>query len=527
MGARDVSLLSYVGPEPSLHLSSDGERALGAIIAGSPVPCRVSVCFGERLGVPRLLGGALDADCGAGLDFLSITPDRRVQSCSFQEESFPIDSAADVLHVFRSRREALRRASPRAGCARLPVHPGSSLGATTSMHVWQSFSGNNSGECHLVSTFETVQDAERFLADLIPGYVPGEPFGAPWKELFEREHVACERGWTGSAPEEMITVGRTFLARTDYAPGDEFPELRALSWKRGGKVVAGGIHVHGTAPALTIIRARDKGDAAALVAQAEREGSIAAAHGLNVLVTFAELGPNMENEPTPRAPLSFRRDAMHALAGDRPFVMETVYDEITHDGLVGVMKKLATPAREEPRMALGFWGMAEEHGTPVERARALAKDLDGTVTQIDSTVLVEGITRKSRLAVLGYRRNAWVTSLESRSLECWAQLFQAPVPRQKGKKAPDPPPLEPAVIEPELRARLRLELGAKDFEITECCHESFGGRIRVRVLTSAPADVLKAMTTYASSHGLLLHQGVREPDPLERAVRRLLADLDS
>ncbi|TXH21685.1 MAG: radical SAM protein [Elusimicrobia bacterium] len=75
-GCRDVSLLSYVGPDASRHLHADDDRALADRIADSPIPCRVSVCFGDRLSVPRLLAGD---DCEAGRDFVSITSDGRDQ----------------------------------------------------------------------------------------------------------------------------------------------------------------------------------------------------------------------------------------------------------------------------------------------------------------------------------------------------------------------------------------------------------------------------------------------------------------
>ncbi|WP_394843335.1 radical SAM protein [Pendulispora brunnea] len=145
LGARDVSLLSYVGPDPSMVLSARSEGALAAIIRTSPIPCRVSVCFGARLGVHRLFDGMDDGgDCGAGLDFLSVTTDKRVQSCSFQEASFPIESAEDALRVWRTHRDALRARSPRAGCAR-DEHRGGQA-RRKGIRVWQSFSGNNSGE---------------------------------------------------------------------------------------------------------------------------------------------------------------------------------------------------------------------------------------------------------------------------------------------------------------------------------------------------------------------------------------------
>ncbi|PMX22225.1 hypothetical protein, partial [Pseudomonas sp. MPR-R2A4] len=81
LGARDVSLLAYVGADSRRHLTPAGETRLAAIVRGSTIACRVSVCFGDRLALPRLFDGADDAgDCGAGVDFVTIAPDKRVQS---------------------------------------------------------------------------------------------------------------------------------------------------------------------------------------------------------------------------------------------------------------------------------------------------------------------------------------------------------------------------------------------------------------------------------------------------------------
>jgi hypothetical protein len=116
-GGTDVSLLSYVGPEAGRHLDEVGRATLAAIIADSPLPCRMSVCFGDQVAVPRLpTGGA--GDCGAGRDFVSITPDRRVQSCSFHDRGWPGATADEILAAWRRHAAELTAPSPRAGCAR-------------------------------------------------------------------------------------------------------------------------------------------------------------------------------------------------------------------------------------------------------------------------------------------------------------------------------------------------------------------------------------------------------------------------
>lgn len=56
---HDASLLRYVGPDPRRPLGEAGRRRLAAIIADAPLPCRRSVCFGDRVPVPRLFKGAV------------------------------------------------------------------------------------------------------------------------------------------------------------------------------------------------------------------------------------------------------------------------------------------------------------------------------------------------------------------------------------------------------------------------------------------------------------------------------------
>ncbi len=525
LGAHDVSLLSYVGSDLAMTLSRAGEERLSSIISASPLPVRVSVCFGARLSVPRLWDGmGDDGDCGAGADFLSITPDRRAQSCSFQEDSFQIASAEDALMVWTRRREELRRASPRPGCARVD-HAARERRRRDGLHVWRGFSGNNSGECMLVSRFESEADASRFLAELVPGFAAGEPYSAPWKELFDAERISAEEGASGSSPDEMITVGRTFLARTDYAPGDEFPELRALTWKRNGEVVPGGVHVHGhgSANVLGAIRAQDKHDAAALVAAAEGAGRVAAAHGSDVLVLITGAG-RQKPAGAVETPLAWRRDELSDLAQGRPFAMELALEETDRGALTDVMKKLATPTADRTRLALGFWAY-EDRSTPVERARTLAAELSGNVTRVQNIVLLDDIVRRKRGAVLGYGRNAWVTALGGGTVACSAQLAHPPQRPTKGKKTPPLPPLDAVALEPELRAHLRSSLSALPFDLYECGPETWGGRVRIRVHTSAPGEALAALASFAESRGLDAHLGVRDLDPLLRSARRLIEDL--
>jgi MoaA/NifB/PqqE/SkfB family radical SAM enzyme len=260
-GAHDVSLLSYVGPDPARHLDAADDRRLAAIVTDSPLPCRLSVCFGDRIAVPRLFTGDDRTDCGAGRDFVTITPDRRVQACSFQDRGLPATSAADVLEIWRARAAALAMPSSRTGCARvLPL--ATDRPAPPPIAVWQAFSGNNSGECFLVAKFEEVADAEAYLAALLPTWTPDGPYPFAWRKLFADERVLgidVDMRHDDPSPREMVAIGRTVVA-VQYAAEDAFPELRALAWKRGAAVTPGGIHVHDDATLLAAARARDVGD---------------------------------------------------------------------------------------------------------------------------------------------------------------------------------------------------------------------------------------------------------------------------
>ena len=59
-------------------------------------------------------------DCGAGHEFLVVTSDRRIEPCSFHDQSFPIESVDDLIAVWR-RLAGERPPSRVPGCARVPA----------------------------------------------------------------------------------------------------------------------------------------------------------------------------------------------------------------------------------------------------------------------------------------------------------------------------------------------------------------------------------------------------------------------
>jgi hypothetical protein len=122
-GVRDVLFLSYKGRDPALHLSArecamfDASLAKLHQLLGAHVALKVDVCWGSRLvRAPQLLDAP---DCGANLDFLSLTSDRRVLGCSFMDDGVPFDDVSEIRTIW-DRLKTSRVAAPKPGCLRLP-----------------------------------------------------------------------------------------------------------------------------------------------------------------------------------------------------------------------------------------------------------------------------------------------------------------------------------------------------------------------------------------------------------------------
>ena len=123
-GCRDILLLSYNGPDRTMHLDANQSRELAQQIQllhralGKRVTIKLDVCWGERMdAVPRLFGNRA---CPAGREFIVITSDKRVAPCSFHHSSFPIQRADDVLHVWQNESMTLATPAKDPGCARSP-----------------------------------------------------------------------------------------------------------------------------------------------------------------------------------------------------------------------------------------------------------------------------------------------------------------------------------------------------------------------------------------------------------------------
>jgi MoaA/NifB/PqqE/SkfB family radical SAM enzyme len=123
-GVRDILFLSYKGDDPGLHLSDRECRMFDESLAklhemlGRRIAFKVDVCWATRLvHSPQLLDAP---DCGANIDFLSITSDKRVLSCSFAKGGVPFDAIPEIRTIWQAMQPQLI-AAPSPGCARLPA----------------------------------------------------------------------------------------------------------------------------------------------------------------------------------------------------------------------------------------------------------------------------------------------------------------------------------------------------------------------------------------------------------------------
>ena len=510
LGGGDVSLLRYVGPDPGLRLSPEHHRRLDQIIAESPLPTRISVCFGPQLHAPLLFAGADGSgDCGAGRDFLSISANGGVRACSFQDREFPATSGAEILEIWRSQGQALGEASLRPGCARAEGRlPPEDL---SGVRIWRSFSGNNSGECLMVARFSAVADAARYLNDLLPGYQPEAAMPPEWQQLLAAEGLGAAP--YGECPQELVAVGRSVFA-LGYGLDDLYAPLRSLAWKRGAEVEPGGFHLHDHPQWVFAVRARDGDDAEVQRALFQSPHMVARRHG-SWIFGLAPLGSLAGLEPGRKEDgLAADAAALATLVAGRPHALSL----------------LAVPADDAALLA----ALQREHQTPEEYRRAFirflvatseadatrfAAGLDGPVLRVGSVLLVEPPFGK-RLAVGASMRGARVAILRSR--RCRVDLLLSRAAPQMRLKLP---PLDPEPLAAKLRDLLRQR---------GCREEQVQVRTGVRVAggwlvvdSDTPDRVAQAADHLAQEEGLKLWIGVGECDPLARALWRLREEVEA
>lgn len=250
LGVRDVAVLSYLGDDADLRLTPHHDAKLAAIIAASPVATRVSVCMGDRLDpLPRLTPLHTDGDCGAGRDFIVITADQKLKQCSFSDDGIAVADAHDVVHAWQQHAAALAAPVARGGCARAVVAKPAALAQRAMQRrapvdgiaIWNSFSANNSGDCTLVGQFDTATDAEAFADALLRHFADEETYKTGLREVLAAAGIKADAYM--SRPHAIAQLGRNVMVH-GYEADDQFPELRELTWKRGGKAIHNGIHLH-------------------------------------------------------------------------------------------------------------------------------------------------------------------------------------------------------------------------------------------------------------------------------------------
>lgn len=546
LGCRDVALLPFVGV-PGRRLGPAARARLAALLADAALPSKVSVCFGSELAVahlPRALDVADSDDCGAGLDFVTLTPDRRLQSCSFFDAAWPspdepaLSSAEQVLHLWRGRRAQLAAAAARSGCARRL--PRARAASWPTRALWHGYAGNNSGECVMVGKFESGEAAARYVAELSATMIADQPYSPAWQELFAAEQVAAmlEPGAhapSGQSPRCLLAVGRSVIA-TSYDSDDPFPELRALTWKRGGYVVAGGLHLHHDPDLLAAVRGESVEDVRAL------ERALVDAYGKAVAAADAppiagrsaadlrELARRGEHLASLRVriqrhgeilfavlpcrgrtdeELTSHLERLRAVIGDRPLAAEPLLVSVTDDELTAALQRLGTELATVPRLWLSFWG---EHaaGNAKRFEQAMAEP---SVRAFGSSVLIEGVGRRKRLAVLGLRHGAYVNALEGAELGVGLSWWHLPVPN--GSRKVTQPPVDRAAL-----ARAMAGFGYP-LEIEE---QGRGGG-RATLETDQPTRVLEAAGHAAAEQGCEHRAYLHDLDPLAHGLRRLLAEL--
>ncbi|MDI1450008.1 radical SAM protein [Polyangium sp. 6x1] len=164
-GANNVLLLGYKGPDPSLHLAENDltllRRALRRL---EGLPVRFDVCLVPHLpDVPKLFDLP---DCGAGDEFLAITPDRAVQVCSFQQRRIPFDTFEDLQRIYTEMRAERPHAEVR-GCTRgLFSARAQEVPREETAWVWRGFASNNSGSWIVVARFCDEEAARRAAKEL-------------------------------------------------------------------------------------------------------------------------------------------------------------------------------------------------------------------------------------------------------------------------------------------------------------------------------------------------------------------------
>ena len=387
LGCRDAAVLRYVGNDPRLRLGRADEARLTAMLAESPLRTRLSVCFGDTLvEVPRLFGG----DCGAGLDFVTLTSDWRLKACSFQRGGIPVASADDVLVAWTGRREVLLAPSPLQGCARASSPRADAL--PDGVRIWRGFSGNNSGDCVLVGRFETAREASSYVEELLPDWCIGGRYSERWQELLAAEGIQTRE--EEHSPQSLISIGRTVMLHTGMTLGDDFPSLRALLWKRKGREVHTVIHGHHQLELVTGFGVREGSSLGKLQHALEHEQLGPFTRSGNQLYGLVPFRDGSGGEFS----LGVRAEKLRAIAEEGGAVISAEIVDTPKERRIE--RHLASRGPKAGRLRL--WARFDS----AEAASRYARDLSGAVTVAGQHVLFEEDHFGPRLGLLAYRQGA-------------------------------------------------------------------------------------------------------------------------
>lgn len=497
LGCSDVALLSYVGPERHLHLSAEDERQLSAVVQASPLRVRLSVCLGDRLDpLPRLFAGT-DGDCGAGHDFVVLNSERKLKACSFHQQEFPVQTPDDVLRVWRAQRASLHTAASRKGCAR----PGQQAAAVSDgVRIWRGFSGNNSGDCVLVGRFARVEDARRYIADLLAGFEPGERFSAAWKDLLHSEGIALDGD--ECSPDVVAAAGTAVMLHTYSAVEDDFPALRALLWKRGGRAIYTGIHEHDPIALVAGMRCEDQAALESVDGELE-VAELPSFHrrGLDLFAVLPVRGLDAEAADV-------RIAQLERIA--KPYGASVAAELIAGDQTQDV------PAALAARVRTGVERLWVQFRTR-ELAASFARMLGGKITQVGRFVLVEGERIGARLGQLASRHGGVATLIEGALVRIVATYWRNAERRGRASREP----LDPTEVTRALLPRLRPFL---DHDLTP----SFGAQwmsVVGSVETGRPREALGILNDFADSAQLERWFAVEPRDRVATAISRVERDL--
>lgn len=342
----------------------------------------------------------------------------------------------------------------------------------------------------LVARFAAPAAAERAFAELRLGYQPGAPYTDAWRSLFQSEAVDGARLDDARQPDTLMVLGASLLAHASAPSAGAFAELRALAWKRGATVLAGGAREPGPVGLLFAIRAYQVGDAAAIVGRAPAGEMTLVVRGRLVL-GYAPLGDDPEG----------LRQEVRVLAGVRPLEAWLWSGEVSAE----VLMRLAHAPIELRDARLRLFVEAED---PAHVAALVASSSSSpAVTRAGRHVVVDAVGHDPRAAAIAaLRAGAFVSRLDERLVVVRASL---PSPSSSPERA------------------IALESTARALAVAHAETTLVPGvpRGAVALETPEPAVIAAALCAVAEAHGLALALDFAVRDPLAAAVATVLTDV--